>query len=114
MAGRKLAIDFGSSYTKIYMYGVGVVLVEPTVVAVSTDGRNEIRAIGSEAKKLIGKTAENTRTVYPVYEGEIVNARLAEAALKYFIKKIEYKNRLLGNSAVFPCRAVQIITVLKN
>ena len=58
MATNKLAIDFDSVYTNIYMLGGGLVLSEPTVAAVSRDEKCEVKAIGDEARRLIGKTAK--------------------------------------------------------
>ena len=91
----KLAIDLGSSMTKIYRADTnsGVVLAEPSCVAVVGD--EQIKAIGKEAKNLIGKTAEFTNIVYPVYEGEIVNMRLAVAMLKEFLSRIGMKGTAL-------------------
>ena len=66
----KLAIDLGSSVTKIYRAdgGSGIVLAEPSAVAV--DGiTGEVKAIGKDAKKLVGKTTEFTEIEFPVYEG---------------------------------------------
>jgi len=105
MAVEKLAIDLDSSYTNIYMVGGGVVLSEPTVCAVSTDEKGEVKAIGDEAKKLIGKTAKNTKTVFPVFEGEIVNEKVASGMLKEFLNKIGVRGSLFGVQAVMsvPC-----------
>lgn len=105
MAVEKLAIDLDSSYTNIYMVGGGVVLSEPTVCAVSTDDKSEVKAIGIEAKKLIGKTAKNTKTVFPVFEGEIVNEKVAAGMLKEFLGKIGVRGSLMGLQAVMsvPC-----------
>ncbi|HIU58984.1 MAG TPA: rod shape-determining protein [Candidatus Scatosoma pullistercoris] len=105
----KLAIDLGSSVTKIYRAdaGSGVVLAEPSCVAVSGVNR-EIKAIGKDAKKLVGKTAEFTEIVFPVYEGEIVDMRLAEAMLKEFLSRIGIRPSVLKRSfTVFsvPCGA---------
>ena len=85
----KLAIDLGSTMTKIYRAdtGNGIVLVEPSCVAVSGEER-EIKAVGKQAKKLIGKTAEYTSIIYPIYEGEIVDMRLAAAMLKEFFARL--------------------------
>ncbi len=85
----KLAIDLGSSVTKIYRAdgGSGIVLAEPSAVAV--DGiTGEVKAIGKEAKKLVGKTTEFTEIVFPVYEGEIKNGRLAAEMLKEFLRRV--------------------------
>ena len=83
----KLAIDFGTSVTKIYKIGSGIVLAEATCVTVQKD-TGEIRAFGNEAKRLLGKTAELTDVSFPVYEGDIVNERLAGALLEYFLSKV--------------------------
>ena len=88
----KIVIDFESLNTNIYKLGSGLVLSEPTVIAISSDGKNNVKAIGSEAKKLIGKTANNTKIVFPVFEGEIVNEKAAVKLLSAFLDKIEIKN----------------------
>ena len=85
----KLAIDLGSSVTKIFRAdgGSGIVLAEPSAVAV--DGlTGEIKAIGKDAKKLVGKTTEYTEIVFPVYEGEIRNGRLAAEMLREFLRRV--------------------------
>lgn len=102
----KLAIDLGSSMTKIYRADTnsGVVLAEPSCVAVVGD--DEIKAIGKEAKNLIGKTAEFTNIVYPVYEGEIVNMRLAVEMLKEFLSRLGEKPAAIRRAQVLfsvPC-----------
>ena len=93
----KLAIDMGSTVTKIYLGGV--VLSEPSCVAVSGIDR-EVKAIGKDAKQLFGKTAELTDIVSPVYEGEIVESRLAAAMLKEFLSRIKIKPGLLSKIEV--------------
>ncbi len=103
----KLSIDMGSSVTKIYRADTnsGIVLAEPSCVAVAADNE-EIRAIGKEAKSLIGKTAEYTKIIYPVYEGKIVNYALAVAMLKEFLSRIGLKNGALRRAQVLfsvPC-----------
>ena len=103
----KLAIDLGSSMTKIYRADTnsGVVLAEPSCVAV-VGAEQEIKAIGKEAKNLIGKTAEYTDIIYPVYEGKIVNMPLATAMLKAFFKRIDMKPAALRRAQVLfsvPC-----------
>ncbi len=81
----KLAIDLGTAVTKIYRIGSGIVLAEPTCVTVS--GGTQIRAFGADAKRLLGKTAELSEVVFPVYEGEIVNEQYAGALLEKFLAK---------------------------
>ena len=105
MATEKLVIDFDSAQTNIYMLGGGVVLSEPTVAAVSTDEKNQIKAIGEDAWRLIGKTAKNTKIVFPVFEGEIVNEKVATNTLKAFLEKVGLKGSFVGAQALFsvPC-----------
>lgn len=103
----KLAIDLGSSVTKIYRADTsnGVVLTEPSCVAVSAED-GEVRAVGKAAKNLIGKTAERTSIVYPVYEGEIVDMRLAAVMLKTFLSRIGIKALSLKRAQILisvPC-----------
>lgn len=102
MATQKLAIDFDSVYTNIYLLGSGLVLSEPTVAAVGLDEKREVKAVGDEAKKLIGKTAKNTKIVFPVFEGEIVNEKVAVNLLDAFLNKICAKNSLFGPQVLFP------------
>ena len=111
-----LAIDFGSAFTNIYMSGAGLVLSEPTVAAVSESEHGAVKFIGNEAKKLIGKTSKQTKIVFPVFEGEIVNEKVAVAVLGGFLKKIGVKS-VFGLSALFsvPCGAdANLIGKLKN
>ena len=102
----KFAIDLGSSLTKIYRADTnsGIVLAEPSCVAVGANG--EIKAIGKEAKNLMGKTAECTSIVYPVYEGEIVDMRLCVEMLKTFLERVGFKASVRRRSQVLfsvPC-----------
>ncbi len=102
----KLAVDLGSSVTKIYRADTnsGIVLAEPSCVAVT--GEDELRAIGKEAKNLIGKTAERTGILYPVYEGKIVNMPFAVAMVKEFFNRIGMKGTALRRAQVLfsvPC-----------
>lgn len=105
MAFDKYAIDFDSSYTNIYKLGSGLVLSEPTVAAVDDGGKGTVKAIGLEANKLIGKTTKNTKTIFPVFEGEIVNERVATELLSGFLKKVGLNGKLFGVEGVFsvPC-----------
>ncbi len=100
----KLAIDFGTSEAKIYKIGSGIVLAEATCVAVQKEN-GEIRAFGNEAKRLLGKTAEQTVVRFPVYEGEIASEPLASALLEYFLQKVRDKNSFGRIEALFcvPC-----------
>ena len=83
---RKLGIDLGTANTLVYLPGKGVVLNEPSVVAVSEQD-NKILAIGLGAKEMIGKTPDSIITYCPMKDGVIADYRITEAMLKYFINK---------------------------
>lgn len=88
MKNNTVAIDIGSVNTCIYRQGFGMVLVEPSAVAVSVADKNKVKAVGKEAKQLIGKTADATHVVMPVFEGRIIDERVATEMLENFINKI--------------------------
>ena len=88
MAREKIAIDFGNSQTKIYKTGDGLVLLEPTVISVGSAGDTKI---GKEAKKLVGKTASDTKIIFPMFEGEVVSEPFAIKVLSNFLQKTEVK-----------------------
>jgi len=83
---RKLGIDLGTANTLVYIPGKGIVLNEPSVVAISEQD-NTILAIGVEAKNMIGKTPENIVVYRPMKDGVIADYRVTEAMLRYFISK---------------------------
>ena len=105
----KIAIDLGSTMTKIYRADTnnGVVLAEPSCVAIDVVGGEEkVKAVGKEAKNLIGKTTEFTNIIHPVYEGEIVDMRLAVIMLKEFLSRIDLKGTAARRAQVLisvPC-----------
>lgn len=83
---KKLGIDLGTANTLVYLPGKGIILNEPSVVAVSEQD-NIIMAIGLEAKEMIGKTPENIIVYRPMKDGVIADYRVTEAMLRYFIAK---------------------------
>jgi len=83
---KKLGIDLGTVNTLVYLPGKGIVLNEPSVVAVSEQD-NAILAIGSLAKEMVGKTPENIIVYRPMKDGVIADYRVTEAMLRYFISK---------------------------
>jgi len=101
MATEKYAIDFDCSTTNIYKLGSGLVLSEPTVATASDNGKGEVKSIGLEASKVIGKTGKDTKIVFPVFEGEIVNKKVATSVLFGFMKKLGVKNKFAGVTALF-------------
>ncbi len=98
----KLAIDFGTAVTKIFRIGSGIVLAEATCVSIRKE-TGEIRAFGNDAKRLLGKTAEPTDVIFPVYEGEIVNERYAIALLEYFLQKVVRRSFSVEALFCVPC-----------
>jgi len=82
----KLGIDLGTANTLVFVPGKGVILNEPSVVAVSDPG-NKILAIGVEAKEMIGKTPDSIIAYRPMKDGVIADYRVTEAMLRYFINK---------------------------
>lgn len=85
LIGRKLGIDLGTANTLVFVPGKGVVLNEPSVVAVSEN--NKILAVGLEAKEMIGKTPDNIIAYRPMKDGVIADYRVTEAMLRYYISK---------------------------
>ncbi|MDQ3244915.1 MAG: rod shape-determining protein [bacterium] len=83
---KKLGIDLGTANTLVFLPGKGIVLNEPSVVAVS-EIDNKVIAIGFEAKNMIGKTPESIITYSPMKDGVIADYRITEAMLRYFINK---------------------------
>ena len=82
----KLGIDLGTTTVLVYVPGKGIVLNEPSVVAVSQDG-NRILAVGSEAKEMIGRTPDNIIAYRPMKDGVIADYRVTEAMLRYYMRK---------------------------
>ncbi|PIR44773.1 MAG: rod shape-determining protein [Candidatus Vogelbacteria bacterium CG10_big_fil_rev_8_21_14_0_10_51_16] len=82
----KLGIDLGTANTLVFVPGKGIVLNEPSVVAVAREG-NSILAVGVEAKDMIGKTPDGITAYRPMKDGVIADYRVTEAMLKYYIKK---------------------------
>lgn len=89
-----LAIDLGTANTLVYVKGKGIVLSEPSVVAVKMDGnrKNRILAVGLEAKNMLGRTPGNIVAIRPLRDGVIADFEVTEAMLKHFIAKV-HNNR---------------------
>lgn len=82
----KLGIDLGTTNTLVFVPGKGVVLNEPSVVAVSVQD-NKILAVGNEAKEMIGRTPDNIIAYRPMKDGVIADYRVTEAMIRYYMKK---------------------------
>ena len=81
----KIGIDLGTTNILVFVPGQGIVLNEPSVVAVSDD--NRVLAVGTEAKLMIGRTPESIRAYRPMRDGVIADYRVTEAMLRYFLRK---------------------------
>src|SRR6266404_639976 len=81
----KLGIDLGTTTVLVFVPGRGIVLNEPSVVAVSRD--NKILAIGNDAKEMLGRTPDEIIAYRPMKDGVIADYRVTEAMLRYYIKK---------------------------
>jgi len=84
---KKLGIDLGTANSVVWEAGVGIVLNEPTVVAVGIEDR-KVLAVGNEAKKMMGKTPEYIEVICPMEDGVIADYEVTEAMLKYFLKQV--------------------------
>lgn len=89
----KVGIDLGTTSILVFVPGQGIVLNEPSVVAVSDD--NKVLAVGTEAKLMIGRTPESIRAYRPMKDGVIADYRVTEAMLRYFLRKSMSKYNLL-------------------
>lgn len=92
-----LAIDLGTANTLVYAKGRGIVSSEPSVVAVFTDARgvDRVRAVGKEAKDMLGRTPGSIRAVRPLRDGVIADFEIAEAMLRYFIQQAHNRSAFL-------------------
>jgi rod shape-determining protein MreB and related proteins len=99
--GRDMAVDLGTANTLVYVRGRGIVLNEPSVVAVNTLN-NAILAVGSEAKRMIGRTPSHIRAIRPLKDGVIADFDITEKMLRYFIQKV-HQRRFLAKPRVVVC-----------
>jgi rod shape-determining protein MreB and related proteins len=89
MLSADMAIDLGTANTLVYVKGRGIVLNEPSVVALmETKGRKQVLAVGEEAKMMLGKTPGNIQAIRPLRDGVIADFEVAEEMIKYFIRKV--------------------------
>jgi len=87
MFSKRLAIDLGTANSVVYLQGEGIVLSEPTVVAVSVEDR-KVLAVGEEAKEMLGRTPGNIMASRPMRDGVIADYMVTEAMLRYFLRKV--------------------------
>ncbi len=92
--GRDIAVDLGTANTLVYVPGEGIVLNEPSVVAIDTSN-DEVLAVGAEAKLLIGRTPSHIRAMRPLKDGVVAHYGVTERMLRYFIRKVRPRRFLL-------------------
>jgi len=92
-----LAIDLGTANTLVYMKGKGIVLNEPSVVAINKDSRGskKVLAVGLEAKKMLGRTPGNIVAIRPLREGVIADFDITEAMIRHFILRVHNRRSLV-------------------
>ena len=95
----KLGIDLGTTNTLVFVPGRGIILNEPSVVAIANDV-HKILAVGGEAKKMIGRTPESITAYRPLKDGVIADYRITEAMLRYFIQKVHRRIPLVSPRVV--------------
>lgn len=89
MLSADMAIDLGTANTLVYIKGRGVVLNEPSVVAIAQiKGKKVVLAVGEEAKQMVGRTPGNIQAIRPLRDGVIADFEVAEEMIKYFIRKV--------------------------
>ena len=89
-----LAVDLGTANTVVFVKGKGIVLREPSVVAIHNETK-EVLAVGSEAKQMLGRTPGNIVAIRPMRDGVIANFEITEAMIKYFIRKVHNRKTLV-------------------
>ena len=98
-----IAIDLGTANTLIYMKGKGIVLNEPSVVALrNVGGRKVVHAVGIEAKQMLGRTPGHMEAIRPMRDGVIADFEVAEEMIKYFIRKVHNRKGFV-NPKVIVC-----------
>lgn len=96
LVSNDLAIDLGTANTLVFVKGKGIVLREPSVVAVRNDLRtNKVLAVGKEAKMMLGRTPGNIVAIRPIKDGVIADFEVTEAMLRYFINKVHNRRTLV-------------------
>jgi len=94
MFSTDLAVDLGTANTLVYVKGKGIVLREPSVVAVS-QGNGKVLAVGAEAKQMLGRTPGNIQAIRPMKDGVIANFEITESMIRHFIQKVHNRKALV-------------------
>jgi rod shape-determining protein MreB len=98
-----MAIDLGTANTLVYVKGRGIVLAEPSVVAIAdVRGRKQVLAVGEEAKQMLGRTPGNISAIRPMRDGVIADFEVAEEMIKHFIRKV-HNRRSFASPIIIVC-----------
>ena len=99
-----MGLDLGTANTLVYVKGKGIILDEPSVVAIATDQNNKktVLAVGKEAKAMLGRTPGSIQAIRPMKDGVIADFDIAEAMIKHFIKKV-HKKSIFANPNIVIC-----------
>ena len=104
MTSHDMAIDLGTANTVVYVRGRGIVLNEPSVVAVETiNGQKRVKAIGDDAKLMMGKTPGTIEAIRPMRDGVIADIDVAEQMIKHFIEKVHGRRRFMRWPEIVIC-----------
>ena len=103
MFSANMAIDLGTANTLVYVGGRGIVLNEPSVVAIVEEkGRKKVLAVGEQAKQMLGRTPGTIQAIRPLRDGVIADFEVAEEMIKHFIQRV-HNRRILANPLVVVC-----------
>ena len=98
-----MAIDLGTANTLVYVRGRGIVLNEPSVVAIKEyNGKKQVLAVGNDAKQMLGRTPGNIKAIRPLKDGVIADFEIAEEMIKYFIRKV-HNRRTFASPMIIVC-----------
>jgi len=101
---QNLAIDLGTANTLVYLQDHGIVLNEPSVVAIETiNGIKRVKAVGDDAKMMMGKTPDNIEAIRPLRDGVIADIEIAEEMIKHFIRKVHGKRSFFRYPEIVIC-----------
>ena len=112
MLSADMAIDLGTANTLVYVKGRGIVLNEPSVVAIAdVKGKKQVLAVGDEAKLMLGRTPGNIEAIRPLRDGVIADFEVAEEMIKHFIRKVHSNKFMRPSPRVLicvPCGSTQV------
>ena len=106
-----MAIDLGTANTLVYVKGEGIILNEPSVVAVANEeGKSRVLTVGTEAKEMLGRSPGNIEVIRPLQDGVIADFEVAEEMLKYFIQKVHNRKTFTSPTVIVcvPCGSTAV------